>query len=112
MTQGAVFACCRPGTGAHVVERDWRVAQSADYLPTGLVGGKELLPPVPGLVTPELPGVPVPAPLEVPLLPLLPLPLLPLPLLLPLLPMPPVLPPLLLPLLSGITLPEGPAPLP
>ena len=66
------------------------------------MGGKELLPPVPGLVTPELPGVPVPAPLEVPLLPLL----------LPLLPMPPVLPPLLLPLLSGIALPEGPAPLP
>ena len=97
-----MLKCCRPGTGAQVVERAGRVARSADYLPTGLVGGKELLPPVPGLVTPELPGVPVPAPLEVPLLPLLPMP-------------PVLLPPLLLPLLpllSGIELPEGPAPLP
>ena len=56
--------------------------QSGCYLPAGLVGGMVL----PGLVTPELPGTPVPAPLEVPLLPLE--------------------PPMLLPELSGMPLEE------
>ena len=56
------------------------------HFPIGLVGGMVL----PGMVAPELPGTPVPAPLEVPLLPLL-----------------PAVPPMLLPELSGM-LPEEP----
>ncbi len=62
---------------------------------------------LPGLVAPELPGMPVPAPLDVPLLPLLMpvLPLLPVPLLPPLAPMPLLLP--APPELSGM-LPEEP----
>lgn len=72
------------------------------YFPAGLVGGMVL----PGLVAPELPGMPVPAPLEVPLLPLL-MPLLPL-LPVPLLPLPlPMLLPLAPPELSGM-LPDEP----
>ena len=50
-----------------------------------------------GLVTPELPGTPVPAPLDVPLLPLP-------------LPMPLLLEPLPEPLLSGMLPPEVPYP--
>ena len=62
------------------------------YFPSGAVGGMVL----PGLVAPELPGIPVPAPLEVPLLPLL-MPGM------PLLPLDPVVlePPMLLPALPG-----------
>ena len=81
------------------------------YLAEGLVGGIVLPEPelpleLPGLVAPELPGTPVPVPLEVPLLPL-PMPVL------PLLPVPLLPPPIpLLPELSGIVLPDDPDPPP
>ena len=62
------------------------------YFPIGAVGGMVL----PGLVAPELPGIPVPAPLDVPLLPLL-MPVM------PLLPLDPAAlePPMLLPAVPG-----------